>query len=297
VLTSYHNHSFWSDGRASPANLLAEARRLGIDELGVSDHLVLDPHGHTPGWSMQPEHLPRYLADLDTLRRAQEPVLRIGIEADWIQGQGAVIAAALDDKRLDYAIGSVHQVSGMHVDTAYETLRWLEPAALERMYLRYWELVRDMARSGLFQVAGHLDLPKKLLRRPSAAEQPGDRADGCTAAHRRPRVGEAPNVTEALDAIAEAGMVVELNTAGWCMPCQECYPSPRLLRACKRRGIPVTINADAHSAQDLVRDFRRAVALLRELGFTELARLEHRRIVLQPLEDFAARLGQPVPGR
>ncbi len=293
MLTSYHNHSFWSDGRASVINLLHEARRLGVDELGVSDHLVLDPHGQVPGWSMRPDLLPRYLADLNAVRRSQTPLLRIGIELDWLPGQRDAIAKALDDDRFDYAIGSVHQVAGLHVDTASDALARMGQGALEVLHERYWRLMKDMARSGLYDIAGHLDLPKKLFGRPSAAEERADRAHGFSATRRRkvlPSIGGAQGVDEALDAIAEAGMVVELNTAGWSMPCAECYPSPTLLRACRIRDIPVTINADAHSAQHLLRHFGRAVRLLREVGYHQVAHFEGRRIQLQPLDDFESRL-------
>ena len=296
MLTSYHNHSLHSDGRASPRAMLAEAERLGLDELGISDHLVLDPHGDTPFWSMEPSRLGGYLDTLADLRDDGAQRLRIGIEADWLPGQQGAIAEALDDPRYDYAIGSVHQVMGLHVDSAPERLGRLGPGAMEALYQRYWALVRDMAHSGLFDIAAHLDLPKKLHGRPSAAMQRGDRADGSAAAHRRdalPHVGDAPNVEEALDAIAASGMTVELNTAGWDMPCRCCYPSPRILAACHARGIPVTIGADAHSAVHLLRHFDLAVNLLERTGYTQVMRFEGRQAIPQPLSDFAAALRRP----
>jgi histidinol-phosphatase (PHP family) len=296
MLTSYHNHSLHSDGRSSPRSLLAEAERLGIDELGISDHLVLDPHGDTPFWSMQPSHLRAYLDTLADLRDDGAQRLRIGLEADWLPGQQDAIAQALDDTRFDYVIGSVHQVMGLHVDSASERLGSLGPGALEALYERYWALVRDMARSGLFDVAAHLDLPKKLLARPTASKERGDRADDFAAAHRRdapPCVGDAPNLDEALDAIAAAGMTVELNTAGWDMPCRECYPSPAILAACHARGIPVTIGADAHSAVHLLRHFDLAVSLLERTGYAQVMRFEGRKAIPQPLDDFAAALRRP----
>jgi len=296
MLTSYHNHSLHSDGRGSTRSMLSAAQQWGLDELGLSDHLVLDPHGDTPFWSMEPEHLPAYLAELAEVRAHAVPALRIGVELDWLPGQRAAIAAVVDDPRFDYVIGSVHQVMGLHVDSAPERLRRLGPQATETLHQRYWTLVRDMAASGLFDIAAHLDLPKKLLGRPQAAKERGVRADGSAAAHRRdarPSIGDAPNLGEALDAIAEAGMTVELNTAGWDMPCRECYPSPRILADCHDRGIPVTIGADAHSTQHLTRHFGRAVRLLRDIGYRELMRFEGRRAIPQPLDAFAAALERP----
>ena len=320
MLTSYHNHSQWSDGRGSLLNMLYAAQRMGLDELGISDHLVLDPHDDIPRWSMHPTALPDYLAALSEGRRDDAPCLRIGLELDWLPGQRDAIAAATDDPRLDYAIGSVHQVLGLHVDSALDHLGQLGPQALQAMYDRYWVLVAEMASSGLFDIAAHLDLPIKLHVRPSAAMQRDDRADGYAAAHRRmgttrqaamqpddradgyaaahrrqqaPSVGDSAGVEPALDAIAAAGMTVELNTAGWDMPCRECYPSPRILAACHERGIPVTIGADAHSTQDLLRHFDRAVKLLQQIGYREIMRFEGRRAIPQPLADFAAALDRP----
>jgi histidinol-phosphatase (PHP family) len=296
VLTSYHNHSHWSDGRASVEAMIHEARRVGLAELGVSDHLVLSPHGDTPFWSMDPKRLPAYLDRLAQLRAEAIPRLRIGLELDWLPGQQDAIAGALDDPRFDFAIGSVHQVMGLHVDSAPERLRRLGDQAHAALYERYWGLVRDMAASGLFDIAAHLDLPKKLLARPPAGKERDVRPDDFVAAQRRPgppSVGDAPNVDEALDAIAEAGMTVELNTAGWDAPCQECYPSPRILAACHTRGIPVTINADAHSAQHLLRHFERAVSTLATAGYREVMRFEGRRAIPQPLADFDTALVQP----
>ena len=296
MLTSYHNHSLYSDGRGSLKSMLSAAQQWGLDELGISDHLVLDPHGDTPFWSMEPDSLPGYLAGLAEARRNAVPTLRIGIEADWLPGQHDAIADATADPRFDYVIGSVHQVLGLHVDSATERLGHMGPGALETMYDRYWALVKEMADSRLFDIAAHLDLPKKLHGRPTAAMQRGDRADGVAAAHRRhdvPSVGDSAGVEPALDAIAAAGMVVELNTAGWDMPCRECYPSPRILAGCHARDIPVTISADAHSTQHLLRHFDLAVRLLAELGFRSVARFEGREILHQPLDDFAAALRRP----
>jgi histidinol-phosphatase (PHP family) len=256
---------------------------MGLDELGVSDHLVLEPHDEPPHWSMRASALSGYLAALEQAAQIYEPTLRTGIEVDWLPGQQQAIASALADPRFDYVIGSVHQVSGIHVDSAADRLGRMGPGALETMYRRYWDLIRDMAMSGLFDIAAHLDLPKKLLGRPQAARERGVLPD----------VGDAPNVEAALDAIARAGMTVELNTAGWDMPCRECYPSPRILAACHARGIPVTIGADAHSTQHLLRHFGRAVTLLQDIGYREIMRFEGRQALPQPLSEFAAALARP----
>ena len=273
MLTSYHNHSRWSDGAESAPRMRAEAAHLGFAEFGFSDHLVLDPEGRTPRWSMDPDDLDAYLDEIGSLK-AGSPSVYVGLEVDWVPARRADIAALVADPRLDYAIGSVHRLDGHHVDSVADSLQLLGPAAITSFFARYWDEVRAMAQSRLFQVAGHLDLPKKLLGRPAA--------DLC----------DAPGWEAALDAIAAAGMVVEVNTAGWAMPCREGYPSHRLLYACLTRGIPVTVSGDAHRPEQIAAHFRDAAELLREVGYRELALLGGRELRFQPLAAFERALAR-----
>jgi histidinol-phosphatase (PHP family) len=273
LLTSYHNHSLWSDGTESAARMCALARDLGFEEFGFTDHLVLDPEGRTPRWSMDPADLGAYLEGIGTLKGGS-PRVFTGLEIDWVPERLADIAAVVADPRLDYAIGSVHRIDGQHVDTLADGIAQLGSESRAALFVRYWEEVRAMVESGLFQVAGHLDLPKKLLGKPAA--------DMC----------DAPGWEAALDAIAAAGMVVEVNTAGWSMPCREGYPSRRLLAACLTRGIPVTISGDAHRPEHLLAYFRDATALLREVGYREVALLGEPGLRFQPLAAFERALAR-----
>ena len=74
-----------------------------------------------------------------------------------------------------------------------------------------------------------------------------------------------------LDAIAQSGMAVELNTAGWHKDVREAYPSPEIVRGCFRRDIPMLVTADAHHCGELTRDYERGTRALREAGHRESA--------------------------
>jgi histidinol-phosphatase (PHP family) len=127
----------------------------------------------------------------------------------------------------------------------------------------YWQRMRQLAESSVYDFVGHIDLPKKFGYRHTADLVELESA--------------------ALDAIADADMAIEINTAGWSMPAQEAYPSPRLLREARLRDIPLLINADAHFPEFLTRHFERARALAREAGYTELVRYERRERFPVPL--------------
>jgi histidinol-phosphatase (PHP family) len=166
--------------------------------------------------------------------------------------------------KLDYSIGSVHFIrgDGFDIDASF----WSSKSDDERdaAFAEYWQLVRQMAQSGLFDIAAHLDLPKKFGFYPRADMRPLEDA--------------------ALDAIREGGMVVELNTAGYRCKCDEGYPSPALLRRCRKMGIPVTLSSDAHRPQHLLYDFARGANVLREAGYTEITRFRAREKWSEPLD-------------
>jgi len=255
MIATYHNHSRYSDGRATIAELVDAARTQGIEELGVSDHFTLHPDGIEPPWSMKPSLVNQYVAELQELAQPNSgPAIRIGLEVDWFTGHARRIADTLAPLPLDYVIGSVHYVGGSEIDSS--SIRWERMSQPERdgTHEQYWRHMADMARSGIFDIVAHMDLPKKF---------------GYRASH-----DVVPLIHAALDAIADAPrpLVVELNTAGWFKPCQDAYPTLDILRECRSRDIPVTISADAHHPDHLLRGFDRAAERLIAAGYDEIAR-------------------------
>jgi histidinol-phosphatase (PHP family) len=267
VLASYHNHTSWSGGKATVAVVVEIAQQLGLDEVGISDHLTMPPSGDSVSWSMPPQRLDDYAADvLAAAQRARAeggPVVRLGVELDWFDGHRAVLARVLEQVPLDYVIGSVHFCRGIAIDGSAAVWRRWTPDERDDVFREYWQQIRHLAESGLVDIMAHLDLPKKFGFAPQQAME--------------------DIASPALDAIAEAGLVVELNTAGWHKPCREAYPGPSILRACRQRDIPVTLSADAHDPADLLRDFPAAAQLLADAGYDEVARFEKRCVRFEAL--------------
>jgi len=264
VIASYHNHTRWSDGKDTIGDLVAAATPLGIDELGISDHFVLHPRGKQYSWSLPTDQLGEYVdAVLDASRSAPLPV-RLGLEVDWFPGHAEAIAEALAPHPFDYLIGSVHEVHDFVLDGSPAPWQRLSQAEVDEVHRAFWQHVRDLAASGLVDIIAHLDLAKKFDFHPS--------------------IDLGREQSEALDAIAAANLVVELNTAGWHKPCRDAYPTEQLLRACADRGIRATLSADAHQADHLHRDFDRGLRRLKSAGYRELARFKERRVTMDPIE-------------
>ena len=269
MIATYHNHSTFSDGTASIAELVNAARGLGVEELGISDHFVLHPAGQLPSWAMPPERLAGYVSEVSRHQGPVGPIVRLGLEVDWFPGQSQALGNALAGIDFDYLIGAVHEVDGFRIDAAPDVWEALGAEARNERHRRYWMHIRSLAESGLFDIVAHLDLPKKFGYRPTV-----DLDDV---------------IGPALDAIARAGMVVELNTAGWHKPCRDGYPSFELVRECRRRGIAMTLSADAHEPDHLLRDFARGAARLMDAGCEEVARFAGRRVTFEHVEAAVAR--------
>jgi histidinol-phosphatase (PHP family) len=265
VYTSYHVHSRWSDGTSDIRALLVAAREANLDEIGVSDHYSLSPPGLTVSWSMPLDRLGEYLAEIrrEAAELGERPVVRYGVEADYFPGMEDALRAVLAAHPLDYVIGSVHYVDAFPVDEKHPLWAALSPDERETVFRGYWERIAGLARSGLYDFVGHLDLTKKFGFRPTT--------------------DVSREIDAALDAIAQSGMAVEINTAGWHTVAREAYPEPALLRACRARDIPILINADAHAPAFLTRDFDRAVALARDAGYTHVVRFAGRQQIPHPL--------------
>jgi histidinol-phosphatase (PHP family) len=211
-------------------------------------------------WTMPLDLLGDYVLELRAARQeTRDLTLRIGVEADYFPETVDELRERLSGYPFDYVIGSVHYVDGFPIDRHTSDWDALSPEERNEKWRLYWVRMRELAESRVFDFAAHLDLPKKFGHRPIV--------DLTAEAH------------AALDAIAAAGMAIEINTAGWSLPAAEGYPSLELLREARRRDIPLLINADAHFPEFLTRNFDRARELAREAGYTELVRYEKRQRV------------------
>ena len=239
-MIDYHLHVIAHGDRSmTVGNILAYcevAKRRGIRQMGITEH-------------------DRYLDDIDlaAFQEAREKYrdveLRLGIEVDFVPGkeeQMDLFATALP---YDYVIGSIHRVGGEEVDRAehqevYETWETYE------LYEAYFKNVREAALSGRFEVLGHPDLIKIFRHFP-------DR-------------DITPILEETADAVAESGIVVDVNAAGLRKPIGEVYPSRRLLEMFHRRGVPIILSSDAHAPDQVALGYDKSLKLVCDVGYREV---------------------------
>lgn len=267
IYTSYHNHTKWSDGASSLQELIEGARKARLQELGVSDHFAVAPGNPRISWALAPEALDAYVSEIqEAMGSTADLTIRLGLEVDYFPETLDETRRRLSAHAFDFLIVSVHFVDDFPIDFEARSWEGLTQESRDSMWRGYWQRLRATAQTGLFDIIGHFDLPKKFNFQPS--------------------IDLTAEALEALDAAAAADMAIEINTSGWDRPVREAYPSPLYLREAYRRGIPLVINADAHTPDDLVRYFDRARELAAAAGYTQLVRFERRQRHFYPLEDF-----------
>lgn len=263
---SCHNHTRFSDGGAMPVGFLEPARLAHAAVLGFSDHFYRDPDPTAPfpDWALKPERETEYFETLaDLAENTKDLTILRGLEFDWFDDGAALLAPMARDPRLDYTIGSIHMIDLEAFDISRAYWSRFSPDEINEKHRRYWRSVRRMAESGLFEIAGHLDLVKKFAVYPT---------EDMTSL-----------IEEALDAVRASNMAVELNTSGWRKPCEACYPTEAILRSCFKREIPVLVSSDAHKAELVCDRFDEAYRLLAGVGYQNVVYFRERERITVPL--------------
>ena len=122
-----HNHSNWSDGKNTVAEMAAYTRELGLSYFGIADHSQTATYAN----GLDAERVRQQHREIDALNSGYGPDFRIfkGIESD-ILGDGSLDYDADTLARFDYVVASIHQTLDMTQDKAMSRLL----AAIENPY-------------------------------------------------------------------------------------------------------------------------------------------------------------------
>src|SRR5207253_388621 len=95
-------------------------------------------------------------------RRFPELTIKLALEVDYLPGFEPFIRDLSSRHPWDYFIGSVHYVSdSWDLDNPAKLSEWKKRDPLE-VWSTYFDRLAQAAASGLFQIIGHADLPKKF---------------------------------------------------------------------------------------------------------------------------------------
>ncbi len=231
---------------------LAAAEKNRLLEIGFADHFPLGLLGFKPRnqVTMNPEELSDYIQHVNKLNDISQNVnVKLGIEVDYLPGTEEKLRDLLLNYNFDYVIGSIHFIGDWDFTHPVYADDY-KNKDLDKLYRRYFKLVQDACRSGLFDIIGHLDVVKKFNYRP---------ARNLDSLWR-----------ETARLLKVTNTCLELNTAGRDAPVAEFYPDQRFLEICLSEKVGITMGSDAHSPEQVGRYFPEALALLKKTGYREL---------------------------
>jgi histidinol-phosphatase (PHP family) len=259
----YHTHTdLCKHASGRPVDYARAAAGNGLPGLACTDHCPTND-GYDIEHRMEPGQYPRYREWVEEAQSAGPVPVLFGVEADYYPGGVAHLKSWLPRQPLDIVLGSVHYLDYWAFDNPAQRSLW-ETVDVKRVWQRYFGLVRELAATRLYDVAAHLDLPKKFGFRPKDRD-----------------IREC--VLPALDALAAHGLALEINTSGIHKPAAEPFPSTQILSWAREREIPLTFGSDAHEPGRVGSDFELALRMAREAGYTHRAEYHRRQRSLVPL--------------
>lgn len=251
-----HNHTILCNhATGSVDEYIQKAIELGIDQYGFSDHA---PMNYDPKYRMDISQRQVYENWIFEAQEKYKDKIKIllAYEVDYLDGY---LLDEILNAKVDYLIGSVHFLKNKSDMWGFDNPEFIgiyQSKDIDTIWIEYFDAIKSMAKTGLFDIVGHLDLIKvfKFL----------------------PKKDVRLIAKDALLEIKKSNMVLEINPAGLRKPINETYPSKLLLEQAYELGIKITFGSDAHSVDQVGFKYEEATSLAKEIGYTNCVTFESR---------------------
>jgi len=269
MYVDYHNHTvLCHHAFGSVDEYLDQATELGIAEYGFAEHSywMIRPDGRNLCPSR--EEMDTYLEWMEARRqkfngKGGRPLLRVGLEADWVPDRLGEALRFIDSYPFDYVLGSVHHIIDPSTDE-YTCSWWFECPDVDLVYQRYFEEIGKMVESGMCDIVAHID----VIRRSGKV----------------PEKGVLPFVESILDKIVKAGVAVEINASGRDHTGSDFFPQYDVLKLLVEAGVPITFGSDGHAPAQVGRYMVDVQRYLESAGATEFVRFDRRKQIPTPIQ-------------
>jgi len=260
IRVDLHTHTNHSHARDSVREMFEAGQAKGLVVHGFSEHSPR-PLGYDYPVEYR-EHLAatfeEYLDEVRGLKAEQAGrgvTVLLGLEADWLEDELDYIRQMVSAHEYDYLIAGIHFLGRWGFDATADDWNVLSFEEKCGHYEHYYRTMKKMAETRLFHIVAHPDLVKifsvddfnRWLDLPGSMEL----------------------IREALTAVRDAGMAMEISIAGTRKPCREIYPGPRILRLARELGLPISFASDSHATEHVAWNFDELARYAAAEGWTE----------------------------
>ena len=261
ILSNYHSHSIFCDGRSPMEDFVRFAIAKGVTKYGFSSHAPLPFH---TSWNMNLDDLPYYKQEFYRLKEkyASEIELFLGLEVDYIQDVFDAGSNLYDTSDFDYKIGSVHYLDPMPEGGFFSVdgklynfqikMNEIYRGDIRIVTERFFEISSNMVQKGGFDIVGHVD----------KISQNGMKCSGFDITQKWYR----NLVTDLLYMIKDKGLMLEINTKSF-PELGITYPDVQFFPVIRELGIPILVNSDCHYPDKISDGFGPVYELLMKAGF------------------------------
>lgn len=235
-IADMHIHSKISeDSQASPDEICLNAIDKNIEIIAFTEHVDFNPADQ--GYRFfDPLH---YSQEISRIRQRYSDKITILKGGEFSEPHlYKKEFQRLAEENFDVLLGSVHMIDDKFVGD--ETI--LEKYSLEKLYLKYYQIMLNMVQFGKFDVLAHFDFPKRYYHQKFLP-------DGI--------------IEEILSTMIEKNIALEVNTSPLRKNFHESTPDRDILSIyASLGGKRVTIGSDAHFPEDIGADFQYAFDLI-----------------------------------
>ncbi|WP_053362963.1 histidinol-phosphatase [Bacillus sp. FJAT-27251] len=247
------HHDRCGHARGKVEDYIKAAIERGLAVIGIADHSPFFSYKEDqafPKIAMGKSEFPQYIKEVQSLKEKYSSKIEVllGIEADFFPEHVELYRSHFDKYPFDYVIGSVHQVEGKSI---FNKKRWNGLSQQQKVKVKdtYYDLIDQSARSGLYQVLGHIDAMKGFYPEFSDIQT--------------------KTVEKTLKTIGEEDIAIEINTSGKTKTVGGWYPADEILEMARHYGVMVTFGSDAHDPERVGDEFDEVAARLKQIGFKE----------------------------
>ena len=249
-----HNHTtLCNHAEGTMDEYIKKAIELDIDVYGFSEHAPMK--NFEDGYRLTLDKKDFYENSILNLKEKykKDIMIVLGYEVDFLSGD--YILDEIKKAKVDYLIGSVHYLGKWGFDNP-EFIGEYKNKDIDKIWEEYFDAVKQSAKSGIFNIVGHLDLIKIF--------------------NFQPKKDIKLIALDTLKIIKKSGMVMEINSTGLRKPVKEQYPSKQILELAFELDIPITFSSDAHSVEQIGFSYDEVTKVARDVGYTKCCYFEQK---------------------